>query len=82
MRSPDEFYYGIEEPEKGKVYCVCVRCGDIIKPDDTAVVIEPVDKEPMRYHERCAQDKLTIEEAAEHFGLSVSGCKGYELEED
>lgn len=82
MKSPDEFHYGIEESPKKPNAIVCALCGDIIEPDNNAVVIERYGNDPMHYHERCASKKMTLEDAAEHFGLFVSGCKGYELEEE
>lgn len=82
MKSPDEFHYGFEEPAKEPNAFVCAVCGDIIRADDSAVVIERDGGEPLYYHERCVSKKMTLEDAAEHFGLFVSGCKGYELEEE
>lgn len=82
MKSPDEFHYGIDPPREEPNGIRCARCGDPIKHDDAAAVIETRDGNTINVHERCLYKPLTLEEAAELFRAYVSECRGYELEEE
>lgn len=80
MKSPDEFHYGFEEPPKEPNAVVCAVCGDIIRADDSAVVIERDGGDPLYYHERCVS--TANEEFAEAIGLHLEFGRGWEIEHD